>query len=145
VFQGVLEHEVISLVEQNYPSDPARRIILGQSLAGQFVLYSALTRPELFWGHIASNPALHRNLDFFLSWHGSEPMPLDATRLFIAEGEFNDDQFKQPATRWVEFWSAPEVRKPFILEARILAGQTHVSNITEAFRQGVLWLMSERK
>jgi predicted alpha/beta superfamily hydrolase len=41
-----------------------------QGLGGQFVLYTALTRPDLFWGHIASNPALHRNLPFYPENHG---------------------------------------------------------------------------
>jgi len=145
VFQALLAEELLPMIEELYPSDPGKRIILGQSLGGQFVLYSALTRPEMFWGHIASNPALHRNLDFYLSWHGDEPMPLDATRLFVTEGEFNDDQFKAPALQWVAFWSAPERERPFILEFQVLATHTHVSIITESFRKGMMWLMSERK
>ncbi len=70
VFQAVLQDELLPLIEGNYRADPARRIIFGHSLGGQFVLFNALTKPELFFGHIASNPALHRNLPFFLSWHG---------------------------------------------------------------------------
>ena len=65
-----LFEELIPLIESAYPSDDQQRIIFGQSLGGQFVLYTALTDPALFHGHIASNPALHRNLDFFLHWQG---------------------------------------------------------------------------
>ena len=141
-FQQVLAEELLPLIERTYPSDPGRRIILGQSLGGQFVLYSALTRPELFWGHIASNPALHRNLDFFLEWHGAEPMPLDATRLYVSEGEFNDAQFKIPAGQWAEYWGAPGRERPFFLKVQAIPGHSHVSAITESFRQGMGWLMS---
>ena len=70
-FQEVLRRELFPLIEAQYRSDSARRVIFGQSLGGQFVLHAALTEPDLFWGHIASNPALHRNLAFFLQEHES--------------------------------------------------------------------------
>jgi len=35
-------------------------------------LFNALTKPDRFFGHIASDPALHRNLDYFLQWHGED-------------------------------------------------------------------------
>lgn len=143
VFQSVLEHELLPMIESEYASNPGQRIIFGQSLAGQYVLYSALTRPEMFWGHIASNPALHRNLGYFLGWKGGPEMPLEATHLFVSEGEFNDQRFKQPATEWIEYWSDPERKKPFVLEVQTLSGQSHLSSVTESFRQGLRWLMPE--
>jgi len=141
-FQLVLEHELLPMIESKYASNPGKRIIFGQSLAGQYVLYSALSQPEMFWGHIASNPALHRNLGHFMDWRGGEEMPLEATRLFVAEGEFNDPRYKQPATEWIEYWSAPERKKPFVLEDQTLSGQSHLSAVTVAFRQGLRWLFS---
>jgi len=144
-FQSVLKDELLPMIEQNYASNPARRIIFGQSLAGQFVLFSALTQPEMFWGHIASNPALHRNLDYFLGWKGDTEMPPEATRLFISEGEFNDSRFKQPAMEWIDYWSLPERKKPFILQVETLPGHSHLSSVTQAFRQGLLWLFSEKE
>jgi len=65
-FQKFLEAELLPFIEGRYRARADRRIVFGQSLGGQFVLYTAQTKPALFWGHIASNPALHRNLDFFL-------------------------------------------------------------------------------
>ena len=64
-YQNFLADELLPLIERKYRVDKTRRILFGQSIAGQFVLYSAMTRPDLFWGRIASNPALHRNLEFF--------------------------------------------------------------------------------
>jgi hypothetical protein len=139
-FQSVLAQELLPMIEEEYASDPGQRIIFGQSLAGQYVLYSALSRPEMFWGHIASNPALHRNLGYFLGWKGGPEMPLEATRLFVSEGEFNDARFKQPAMEWIEYWSDPERKKPFVLEVRTLSGQSHLSSVTASFRQGLRWL-----
>jgi len=56
-FQHFLKTELIPLVERRYRADPARRILFGQSRGGGFVLYSAFTDPDLFWGRIASNPS----------------------------------------------------------------------------------------
>ena len=140
IFQSVLEQELLPMIESEYASNPGQRILFGQSLAGQYVLYSALSRPEMFWGHIASNPALHRNLGYFLGWKGGPEMPLEATRLFVSEGEFNDPRFKQPAMEWIEYWSDPGRKKPFVLEVRALSGQSHLSSVTASFRQGLRWL-----
>ena len=142
-FQSVLADELMPFIEARYPADPGRRILYGHSLGGQFVLYNALTRPRLFWGLIASNPALHRNLDFFLEWRGAEAMPAAATRLFVAEAEFDDPRFRVPADAWIAHWSAPQRARPFSLEARYLAGETHLSAGVRTFREGLLWLFPD--
>ena len=118
-FQQVLQKELFPLIEAHYPARADRRIIFGQSLAGQFVLYTALTRPGLFWGHIASNPALHRNLEFFLDWRGEGDMPAPSTSLFVSRAEFDEPRFRIPAGKWVEYWQAKESR-PWRLEVRNL-------------------------
>jgi len=141
-FHSVLKSELLPMIESEYPSDPGRRIVFGQSLGGQFVLFSALTKPELFWGHIASNPALHRNLDYFLDWKGTGDASREATRLFVTEAEFDDPVFREPAMEWFKYWSKPGREKPFVLEFRTLGGHSHLSAATASFRQGLLWLFS---
>jgi predicted alpha/beta superfamily hydrolase len=144
LFQSVLKTELIPLIESFYPADPAQRILFGQSLGGQFVLYSALTDPALFQGRIASNPALHRNLDFFLAWQGAQPMPDPTSRLFVSVAEFDDMRFREPANEWLDFWISAETR-PWLLETRILEDQTHLSAAPEAFRQGLKWIVGSRQ
>jgi predicted alpha/beta superfamily hydrolase len=139
VFQQVLKQELMPLIESTYASDASNRIIFGQSLGGQFVLYTALTEPGLFRGHIASNPALHRNLDFFLQWQGPKPLPRTDSRLFVSIAEFDDERFRIPADRWAEHWTA-QSPLPWDLEVRVLPGQNHMSAAPMAFRQGILWL-----
>jgi predicted alpha/beta superfamily hydrolase len=141
-FQSVLRDELLPYIEKNYRSDSSRRVIFGQSLGGQFVLFNALTEPQLFFGHIASNPALHRNLDFFLQWQGEDKMPVNASRVFVSSGEFDDQRFREPAMKWAAHWQAISP-KPWLLEVRTLTGQTHMSAAPEAFRQGLDWLFSE--
>jgi len=143
IFQKVLQDELLPLIESVYRADPAHRIIFGHSLGGQFVLFNAVTKPELFSGHIASNPALHRNLPFFLNWQGENDMPVQISKVFVSSGEFDDPVYREPTLEWIAHWQAITPR-PWILEARTLAGQTHLSATPEAFRQGMDWLFSEK-
>lgn len=142
VFQAMLEDELLPMIEAAYRSDPARRIIFGQSLGGQFVLFNALSKPTLFFGHIASNPALHRNLPFFLKWHGETGSTSPLSRVFVSSGEYDDPVYRGPALEWFKHWQAVSP-SPWTLETRTLNGQTHLSATPEAFRQGLEWIFAE--
>jgi predicted alpha/beta superfamily hydrolase len=143
-FQEVLRKEVMPLIETQYRSDPSRRVIFGQSLGGQFVLHAAQTAPGLFWGHIASNPALHRNLPFFLERR--EPDAEEnrrEVRLFVSSAEFDDERFAVPAREWIRHWSAQEP-KPWALQTMVIEGENHFSAAPAAFRHGMLWLFGDK-
>lgn len=136
-FQAALEGDLLPLIEGRYRADPARRIVFGQSIGGQFVLYTALTRPDLFWGHIASNPALHRNLPFFLEdrVEGAQT----GSRLFVSSASEDEPRFREPALTWIAHWSEkPDL--PWTLKTVTLDGETHLSAVPGAFREGMAWL-----
>ena len=140
-FQAFLEDELFPLIDENYASDAQRRIIFGQSIGGQFVLYTALTRPDLFWGHIASNPALHRNLDFYLD---HEPgAATGRSRLFVASATGDDRRFRVPAQAWIAHWTAQE-DLPWDLRTIDLEGHNHMSAPPASFRLGMRWLFYDR-
>jgi predicted alpha/beta superfamily hydrolase len=139
-FQSFLNDELLPLIEVRYRSRADRRIVFGQSMGGQFVLYTALTRPELFWGHIASNPALHRNLPFFLEYYG-RPAEGGQSKLFVGSGTLDDPQFREPAREWIRHWTS-RAETPWQLKAVNLEGQTHMSAPPVSFRQGMRWLFS---
>ncbi len=141
-FQRFLATELLPGVERRYRSRSDRRIIFGQSLGGQFVLYTAMTEPGLFWGHIASNPALHRNLDFFLEAHWADPGEAGDSRLFVGSASGDDPQFRGPAMTWIQHWSSAQ-GLPFELETAILEGHGHMSAPPAAFRAGMRWLFDE--
>jgi predicted alpha/beta superfamily hydrolase len=143
-YQNFLRDELFPVIEQSYASDATHRIIFGQSIGGQFVLYSALTEPDLFWGRIASNPALHRNLPFFLRTHFKNGIGTRKSRLFVANGTLNDERFQVPAQKWIEHWSAEE-SLPWDFKAIDLEGHSHMSTPPAAFRQGMLWLFADTK
>ena len=141
-FQRFLETELIPYIEETYRSRADRRIIFGQSIGGQFVLFTALTKPSLFWGYIASNPALHRNLPFFLKEHTEAQATSDRPRLFVADGSVNDPRFRGPSQEWADFWTNRD-HKPWELMTMDLEGHSHMSTPPAAFRQGMLWLFSK--
>lgn len=138
-FQTFLSDELLPFIEGEYRSSAEQRIIFGQSLGGQFVLYTAQTEPGLFWGHIASNPALHRNLPFFLELHGKAQHEAARSRLFVSSGSNDDPVFRGPALRWIEHWSAQK-NMPWDLQAVTLETHTHFSAPPAAFRQGLKWI-----
>ena len=140
-FQSFIRDELFPIVEQGYRSDASRRIVFGQSIGGQFVLYTALTEPNLFWGHIASNPALHRNLPYFLERHDEPADSRETSRLFVADGTLNDSRFRDPAMEWITHWINVD-DKPWILKTVDLDGHTHMSAPPASFRQGLRWLFS---
>ena len=128
-FQSFLRSELL----------PYRRVVFGQSLGGQFVLYTAQTDPGLFRGHIASNPALHRNLEFFLETRPESAAP--DSRLFVASGTDDDAEFRDPALEWISHWQETS-DKPWKLETVDLEGHSHMSAPPAAFRRGLRWLFA---
>jgi predicted alpha/beta superfamily hydrolase len=136
-FQEFLATELIPFVEKNYRSRPDRRIVFGQSLGAQFVLYTAQTKPDLFWGHIASNPALHRNLEFFIQPRDVEPST--TSRLYVASASNDAPAFRASALRWMDYWiGRPD--KPWELRFETLKGHNHFSAPPVSFRNGLIWL-----
>lgn len=134
-----LESELIPEIESTYRADPQRRVIFGQSLGGQFVLFAAQTKPEVFWGYIASNPALHRNLAFFLD--ASPANPDGSSRLYVATGS-DDRRFHGPAAQWIEHWSSIET-PPWQLKTETLDGHTHFSAPPVSYRRGIKWVFAD--
>ena len=139
-FQKFLKSKLLPLIEDNYPSNSKRRIVFGQSIAGQFPIFTALSDPSLFWGHIASNPAMHRNLPFFLQHHS--PSSSQGAKLFVSSASNDDPSYRGPALEWMSYWEA-ETSKPFQLKTVTLQGHSHFSAPPAAFRAGLAWLFSD--
>lgn len=141
-FQSFLGDELMPFVESNYRSRSERRIIFGQSIGGQFILFTALTEPTLFWGHIASNPALHRNLPFFLRTHAETPPADRRSHVYVASGSDDNPRFRGPALEWIAHWTASK-DKPWRLRTETLDGHSHFSAVPASFRRGILWLFAD--
>ncbi len=136
-FQRFLKGELLPQIDAQYHVDPAKRILVGQSRGGHFVLYSAMTEPDLFWGRIASSPA------FFPaeSWLSSGPVA-PATRaglkLMLFSGSMDRADLRASALAWDAAWTlrrdAPWGRRFYNAP-----GATHAANIGDAYRAGLRW------
>lgn len=138
-FLSMLKQELMPMIEARYPVDPDRRILFGQSLAGQFALFAAQTDSGFFHGLIASNPAIHRNTEFFMRADAPE-VSTRRSRLFVSLAEQDLSRFAQPARQWLEFWQA-QPSPPFDLKAATLPGHNHFSAAPEACRRGLIWIL----
>ena len=137
-FLDVLETELIPEIESRFPADARRRVLVGQSLGGQFALHAALFRPGLFDLLIAVNPALHRNADFYTqALHQARHGP-HSQFLFVSSAEFDDPRFREPALAWM---AEAEMRVPggTCLRTEIIKDETHLSSLPRAFRLAMRW------
>lgn len=140
-FRQILREQIIPLVENHHPADPAKRIVFGQSLGGQFVIDTALRDPDLFHGLIASNPALHRNLAHFTDPNIVQRSSGTAPRLLVSSAVDDTPRFRGPAKQWIEFWTNKEL--PLTLKVIEPAGHNHFSPAPLAFREGLKWILGE--
>ena len=135
-FQAFLKNELLPAVERRVRADPARRVLVGQSYGGTFVLYSAFTDPDLFWGRIASNPSFRfgRNRLFAAPAAGT----CHDLGLVLASGERNNAQSRQQALDWIAAWQRKPA--PWAVKGITIPGGTHAADFPNAYRAGMLWL-----
>jgi hypothetical protein len=134
-FQRFLKTELIPEVERRVRSDRARRILLGQSRGGGFVLYSAFTDPSLFWGRIASNPSFPDHKPLLL---GPAPASRTDGRLVVVSGTRDRPQLRTDALTW---FAAHDGRPtPWLLKRIDLEGGTHAGDLPNAYRRAMNWL-----
>ncbi|WP_269713973.1 alpha/beta hydrolase [Caulobacter sp. NIBR2454] len=136
-FQRFLSDELIPSVEGRFRVDPQRRVLFGQSRGASFVLYSAFTQPDLFWGRIASNPAFEPDRDLFFGT--PETARRKDLRLAVVSGTRDRPQFRADATAWFEAWRNRS-NLPWSLRTIDFEGGTHAADSTNAYRAGMRWL-----
>lgn len=139
-FLAFLREQLLPEVERRYAADPARRILLGQSRGGYFVLWSALADPDLFWGRIASNPA-HGPAREKL-FEPASPHVRQDLRVVVASGTRDTAERRRIARDWATFWEA-RAGAPWRVEFIELAGGTHAASIGDTYRRAMLWLFRE--
>jgi predicted alpha/beta superfamily hydrolase len=141
-FQTFLETELIPEVEKRYRTEPTRRVLVGQSRGGHMVLYSAFTKPDLFWGRIASNAPLDPWREQLLS------KPASATRkdlgLVVTSGTRDRPRNREDALTWFKAWEG-RTDGPWAIHMVNLEGGTHAADIANSYRAGMLWLFGSSK
>ena len=135
-FQLFLKSELIPRIEANYRADPERRVLFGQSRGGAFVLYSAVTDPDLFWGRIASNPAITPGIESLLDPPGASART--DLGVVVSSGTRDRPDLQAEAARWLRHWEGGPA--PWCLHPVRIEGGTHAANAPDAYRAGMLWL-----
>lgn len=136
-FQAFLKRELLPAVEARTRADPARRILVGQSRGGGFVLWSAYADPDLFWGRIASNPSFPAHRERLLQ--GPPPPPgARETRLVVASGTEDGPPIRAGTLAWFD----AHARRPGPWRFRRieLEGGTHAADLPNAYRAAMRWL-----
>ncbi|MEE4296729.1 MAG: alpha/beta hydrolase-fold protein [Wenzhouxiangella sp.] len=97
-YQDFLSEELLPRLTREYRINSSQRVLLGQSLGGQFAMHAALTRPTLFSTYVAVNPAIHANADYFstLEAVGSKKK----RTLIMAIGSEDPIEYRDPAMQW---------------------------------------------
>ncbi len=139
-FQRFLADELIPEVERRYAADLARRILVGQSRGGAFVLYSAFTQPDLFWGRIVSNASLSPGEEIFF---GTPPAAArEDLKLFYASGDRDRPDYRAPALKWFAHWGAAPAT-PWLLKTVTIENGVHAASLGEVYRRGMIWLFED--
>ena len=133
-FQRFLSTELIPEVERRHRSDPSRRILFGQSRGGAFVLYSAVTDPDLFWGRIASNPSITPGIESLLE--PAARAARDDLTLVVTSGTRDRPDLQEEAALWLAAWEGRSGR-PWRLHGLRVSEGTHAANAPDAYRMGL--------
>ena len=136
-FARFLTNELIPAAEQRVRADPDRRIIFGQSRGGGFVLHSAFTDPDLFWGRVASNPTVD-----LLPALQQPPRAAARSdlRLLVASGTRDFTQLVEPRKQWLGRWRGQE-QLPWTLRAESIEGATHAADAARIYRLAMNWML----
>jgi uncharacterized protein len=129
-FQRFLASELIPAVEQRTRADAARRVLVGQSFGGTFVLYSAFVQPDLFWGRIASNPSPRLQQQVLA---GRPPSgPRQDLHVLLVSGSNNKGPGRAAALAWAGKWRGQAT--PWTFEEIEIPGGTHSADLPNAYR-----------
>jgi predicted alpha/beta superfamily hydrolase len=138
-FHGFLKNEMMPAVERRTRADPKRRILAGQSLGGGFVLYSAHTDADLFWGRIASNPSFYAHKSLLAG------KPVSAQRndlkLAVASGTKDRPRSRGMALEWKEWHGT--AKQPWAVRWFEIPEGTHAADMPNTYRQAMTWLLKQ--
>lgn len=132
-FHQFLETELFPQLEGKVRGDPQRRVLVGQSYGGSFVLWSALNRPDAFWGRIASNPSFRLNSEKLWA-PGTKPLR-PGSRLYVVSGTANAAEARQQAIRWVD--QQPADVAGMQVERIDIENGTHAADLPNAYRRAM--------
>ena len=141
-FLAFLKDELMPLVEREYPADPRRRGLMGNSLGGLFAIHAMLAEPTLFAGYVAGSPAVKyggRALFAEEAAYAKAHRALPA-RLFVMVG--SDEPLAAPVRAFVDTLRARDY-EGLVLESRVVLEERHSGNKPEGLNRGLRFLFRD--
>ena len=134
-FLQFIETEVIPFVDKNYRTE-RYRIIAGHSLAGLFVVYTLVERPDAFNAYIAASPYLHWDNNYLIKRAevSLKNRPEWNKTLFIALGDEREYMGAYNAFQQIVKRTKP---KKLEFESRLFPDETHGSVVLPAYYAGL--------
>ncbi|MBB6122765.1 alpha/beta hydrolase [Sphingobium subterraneum] len=132
-FLSMLEKELIPRIDRRFRTDPARRVLVGQSRGGSAVLQAAWLKPRLSWAHIASNPGREPDTKLLYGMDRDVPASTQGGYLIVASGSHDRDYLRGTALEWRDRFAS---RADLPWKARFIdvEGGTHAADLGNAYR-----------
>lgn len=135
-FLAMLENELLPRIDRQFRTDPERRILVGQSRGGSAVLQAAWLKPDLFWGHVASNPGREADTRLLFGMDREPPEKAHGGHLIVASGSRDRDYLRVTALEWRDR-VASRGDLPWNTRFIDIEGGTHAANLSDAYRRAL--------
>lgn len=140
-FYKFIKQELIPLIDQEYRTDPAKRIMAGHSHGGLFTLFAMFQEPGLFSSYIASSPSLDfaENSMFTLESEYAKKHKRLPAQIYLSAGELEVGTDTTYLTDMYRFAALLESRKykEFSLTKQVFLDNNHCEVAAPAFQAGL--------
>jgi predicted alpha/beta superfamily hydrolase len=140
-FLKFIQHELVPLVEKDYPADPAKRILVGHSYGGLFGLFAMFEAPDLFSALVLGSPTLTYGDRFMLQREeafaaSNQPLP---ARVYLFVGELEENRDDTTMTDTLRFAAILQGRnyQGFSLVKHVFLDQNHCEVAAPGFQWGL--------
>jgi predicted alpha/beta superfamily hydrolase len=124
-----VQNEVIDLIEKTYRAS-SKRIAVGHSREGLMVMYSLISKNDLFQGHIVLSPAIWREKNLFIDNFKEKISLVDTIEsyLFLSMGDQEVNKMKNTFNLTVEFLSTDTISEKMKWRSMYTKGAGHSNN-----------------
>lgn len=140
-FFKFIKQELIPLIDREYRTDPAKRILAGHSHGGLFTVFAMFQEPGLFSSYIASSPSLNfaENAMFSLESEYAKNHKRLQAHVYLSAGELEEANDDTTLTDMYRFAALLESRKykGFSLTKHVFLDNDHCEVTAPAFQAGL--------
>jgi predicted alpha/beta superfamily hydrolase len=140
-FFKFIKQELIPLIDLEYRTDPAKRILAGHSHGGLFSVFAMFQEPELFSNYIASSPSLDfaENFMFTLEREYAKKHKRLQAQIYLSAGELEVGTDETTLTDMYRLAARLESRKykGFSLTKQVFLDYNHCEVAAPAFHAGL--------